>query len=68
MQTQSVGKSLRDVSYPMERLGEPQWRIYDLCRQGILPHVKVGPRRYKFDPDKLEQWIESGGSGLEEQK
>lgn len=63
---QSIGrKPLRDVDYPINRLGEPEWRIYEMCRKGLLPHVKLG-RRYKFDPDKLEQWIEEGGTGLGE--
>ena len=63
---QSIGrKPLRDVDYPISRLGEPEWRIYEMCRKGLIPHVKLG-RRYKFDPDKLEHWIESGGTGLGE--
>jgi excisionase family DNA binding protein len=60
----SIGpKPLRSVDYPAERLGEAPWRIYAMCRKGLIPHVKLG-RRYKFDPEALERWIESGGSGL----
>ena len=54
-------KPLKDVEYAMRRTGYPDHRIYYFCRQGILPHVKFG-RRYKFDPDALEEWIRNGGS------
>ena len=54
--------TLMDVQYPMERLGEPEWRIYDLCRKGIIPHVRMG-RRVKFDPEAIEDWIRKGGAG-----
>jgi excisionase family DNA binding protein len=57
-------KPLRNADYPATLLGVENWKIYDLCRRGILPHVKIG-RLYRFDEDKLEHWIESGGSGLE---
>jgi excisionase family DNA binding protein len=55
---------LVDVEYPMQRFGISQQRAYDLCRQGILPHIKIG-RHYRFNPDAIEQWIAKGGKGLE---
>lgn len=57
-------KQLRDVDYPAKLLGTSQARIWEMCRNGLIPCVRLG-RRYKFDPDKLERWIESGGTGLE---
>ncbi len=56
---------LKTVDYPMAVLGIPQWKVYDLCRRKILPHVKIG-QLYRFDPEQLEHWIASGGSGLEQ--
>jgi hypothetical protein len=41
-----------DDLIPVERKDETplrnlsQWVIYRLCRQGKLPHVKIGRRRY----------------------
>jgi hypothetical protein len=62
----SIGhEPLRDVDYPSQRLGEPEWRIWEMCRKRIIPHVRLG-RRYKFDPAKLEAWIEQGGTSLGE--
>jgi excisionase family DNA binding protein len=57
-------KPLRDVSLPVSRLGEPPWRIYEMCRRKMIPFVRMG-RRYKFDEDEIERWIEQGGSSLE---
>lgn len=57
---------LRDVDYPAERLGASRERIYEMCRKGLIPHVKLG-RRYKFDPERLERWIAEGGTGLDAQ-
>lgn len=57
---------LRSVEYPMEVLGIPKWKAYDLARRGILPSVKVG-RLYRFDPERLERWIAEGGTGLDVQ-
>lgn len=54
-------RRLVDVEYPKERLGEPEWRIYELCRKGLIPHVRIG-RRVKFDPQAIEEWISKGGA------
>ncbi len=58
-----ASKRLRDVDYPAELLGASRHRVWEMCRLGIIPHVRLG-RRYKFDPEKLERWLEAGGSGL----
>lgn len=54
-------RRLVNVEYPKERLDEPEWRIYELCRKGIIPHVRIG-RRVKFDPQAIEDWIRQGGA------
>jgi excisionase family DNA binding protein len=38
-------------------------RAYKLCRNGLLPHVRLG-RQIRVDPDQLNQWIAKGGSAL----
>ena len=64
-QNQSA-KPLQSIDYPKRRLGVTEdWKIYDLCRRGILPHVKLG-RLYKFDEDAVESWIKNGGSPIQE--
>jgi excisionase family DNA binding protein len=58
-------KPLKAVDYPMALLGVDEWKIYDLCRRGMLPHIKMG-RLYRFDENALEAWIAKGGSSLPE--
>jgi excisionase family DNA binding protein len=55
-------KPLRDIDYPVERTGFSEWRIWKMCRDGAIPHVRFG-RRVKFDVDQLEEWIKNGGTG-----
>ena len=38
-------------------------RVYELCREGHLQHVKLG-RRYRFSPRKVIAWAEAGGYAL----
>lgn len=57
----SAKEPLVDVDYASERIGEPPWRIWELCRKHLIPHVRLG-RRIKFDPAALERWIEQGGA------
>jgi excisionase family DNA binding protein len=38
-------------------------RVYELCRRGILPHVRIG-RQIRIDKKVLEKWIEGGGQAL----
>jgi len=40
------------------RVSKP--RVYQLCRQGLLPHTKLG-RHYRFSPGQVIAWAESGG-------
>ena len=42
-------------------LGVSTVRVYELCRQGLLPHVRLG-RHLRFSPDAVIAWAESGGS------
>ena len=36
-------------------------RIYELCREGLIPHVKVG-RSVRFAVPAIASWIEAGGT------
>lgn len=38
-------------------------RVYELVRQDVLPHVRLG-RQVRIDPDRLEAWIAAGGQAL----
>ena len=38
-------------------------RVYDLAQQDLIPHIKLG-RQVRFDLDKVEAWLESGGQAL----
>ncbi|BDG59924.1 helix-turn-helix domain-containing protein [Caldinitratiruptor microaerophilus] len=38
-------------------------RVYELARQSLIPHVRVG-RSVRFDRLAVERWIEAGGQAL----
>jgi excisionase family DNA binding protein len=38
-------------------------RAYELCRQDVLPHVRLG-RQIRIHPDRLSEWLAHGGLGL----
>lgn len=40
-----------------------EWRVYDLVRQDLIPHVKLG-RQIRFDLAAVERWIAAGGESL----
>lgn len=46
-----------------EMLGVKVHRVYDLARQDLIPHVKLG-RQVRFDLEKVEAWLEAGGQAL----
>jgi excisionase family DNA binding protein len=37
-------------------------RIYQLVRANQIPHVRLGSRQIRFDPRKIADWIEAGGT------
>jgi excisionase family DNA binding protein len=39
----------------------PTWRLYELARNGLIPHVKVG-RSVRFSRPAVAEWIRNGGS------
>jgi putative molybdopterin biosynthesis protein len=44
-----------------EQLRVSREGAYELCREGLLPAVRLG-RQVRIDPDELRAWIQSGGS------
>ncbi|MNK96471.1 Helix-turn-helix domain protein [compost metagenome] len=46
-----------------EKLQVKQSRVYELCRLGLLPHVRLG-RQIRVSSDRLEEWIKDGGVAL----
>lgn len=57
-------QKLLTVKALAHRLGLSETRIYDLARQGLIPSVRLG-RQIRFDPVALEEFVRSGGKGLE---
>lgn len=39
-------------------------RVYELVRQNLVPHVKLG-KQVRFSPDAIADWIREGGSSLD---
>ena len=40
-------------------------RIYELAREGQIPHVRVG-RSVRFSAEAVAAWLASGGTGTDE--
>jgi excisionase family DNA binding protein len=55
-------RQLATVDTVVERLGVSRYRVYELAREGLLPHVRIG-KSVRFDMDRVEEWIEAGGAG-----
>lgn len=49
----------KDVS---EWLGIDVQRVYELTRRGLLPHVKIGDRQYRYVERDIEEWLRGGGN------
>lgn len=54
---------LREADFAADRLGLTKPQVWKLCRQGIVPHVRLG-RKIMFCPTTLEDWIAAGGQAL----
>jgi len=37
-------------------------RVYELSRAGHLPHVRLGSKQLRYDPEAIEELIRSGGT------
>ncbi|MEX0979997.1 MAG: helix-turn-helix domain-containing protein [Gemmatimonadota bacterium] len=55
-----------DAPGAAERLGVRLHRVYALVRENRIPSVRIG-RQVRIDPAALEEWIASGGSGLDDE-
>ncbi len=51
---------LAAADYVAARLGVTKQRVYDLAREGIIPHVRLG-RSIRFARDDIENFVKSGG-------
>ncbi len=45
------------------RLSIDKTTVYRLARSGELPSLKLAPKIIRFDPVRLEEWIESKAVG-----
>jgi excisionase family DNA binding protein len=37
-------------------------RVYELTRRGLLPHIKIGDRQYRYLQSAIETWLKAGGN------
>jgi putative molybdopterin biosynthesis protein len=61
-----IQSQLESVSSSAKRIGISVGRFYDLVRNGVLPPgvvVRLG-RHIHIHPERLDQFIESGGKAL----
>ena len=59
-----VRRKLITAEAVAERLDVPKSTIYEAARQNRIGGVVRLGRVLRFDPDKLEAWLESGGEAL----
>jgi len=45
-----------------DQTGIPLSRVYELTREGDLPHVRMG-RAVRYSAPALRAWIDAGGTG-----
>ena len=45
-----------------DQLGLSRHRVFELCREGSIPFVRVGSRSLRFSAPALSHWIEHGGT------
>ncbi len=38
-------------------LGVTKWAVYCWTRQGLLPHVRVGPRAVRYEPAAIRRYV-----------
>lgn len=51
---------MRLVGYKQvsRRLGVKMGTLYAWVQAGRIPHIRLGPRSVRFDPDAVERWID----------
>lgn len=37
-------------------------RVYEITRRGLLPHIKIGDRQYRYSETAIQRWLEKGGN------
>ena len=57
-------KTAKEIS---EVLNLSQQRIYELTRRGLIPHVRIGHRQYRYIESEIEEWLRKGGNSAEKQ-
>jgi excisionase family DNA binding protein len=53
---------LIDAKAASKILGVRLARLYELVRRRVVPHVRLGPRQIRFDPERLAEWSSQGGT------
>lgn len=53
---------LVDAKAASEILGVRLARLYELVRLKAVPHVRLGQRQIRFDPERLAEWTAKGGA------
>ena len=44
-----------------DQIGISKFRLYELCREGAIPHIRLG-RSVRFDPHTVLAWLHGGGT------
>lgn len=57
----AIGPRTMRAQAVADRYGLSLARVYELCRTGLIPHIRIG-RQIRFDPVRLAEWESAGGS------
>jgi excisionase family DNA binding protein len=52
---------LQTAKQTAEQLQITTYRLYEMVRLGLIPCVRMG-RQIRFNPERIKEWIERGGS------
>lgn len=51
-------KRYLDIMQVADMLGVGKCTVYGLMQRREIPFSKIGKRIYRFDPDKIQEWIQ----------
>lgn len=64
--TTGDGDELWKTKRLAKKLSVTERHLQRLAENDLIPHVWLGPRVLRFDPEKVRAWVEAGG--LKQQK
>jgi excisionase family DNA binding protein len=55
---------LQGYAWLAKRLGVSEATLRSMVSRGLVPHIRVSPRRVRFDEAEIEAWLEGRRVGV----